>query len=77
MSKNKRIIGLIMAFISFVACAQENNRILVFAKTKGFFHTSIPKGMETIMKICITEGIQVDTTRDAAAFTAVVQATQG
>jgi type 1 glutamine amidotransferase len=46
-----------------------NPKILVFTKTKGFFHTSIPKGMQTIMKICKENGITVDTTRDAAAFT--------
>ena len=27
-------------------------KILVFGKTKGFYHTSIPKGMLTIMNIC-------------------------
>ncbi len=44
-------------------------KILVFTKTRGFFHTSIPIGMQTIMKICKENGIAVDTTRDAAAFT--------
>ena len=44
-------------------------RILVFARTKGFFHTSIPKGMVTIMNICRQNGIVADTTRDAAFFT--------
>jgi type 1 glutamine amidotransferase len=46
-----------------------NPKILVFTKTKGFFHTSIPIGMQTIMKICKENKIDVDTTRDAAAFT--------
>jgi type 1 glutamine amidotransferase len=45
-------------------------KILVFAKTKGFFHSSIPKGMITIMDICRQNNILVDTTRDASAFTA-------
>jgi type 1 glutamine amidotransferase len=46
-----------------------NPKILVFAKTKGFYHTSIPKGMQTVMKVCKENGIAVDTTRDAASFT--------
>jgi type 1 glutamine amidotransferase len=46
-----------------------NPKILVFTKTKGYFHTSIPTGTQTIMKICKENKIDVDTTRDAAAFT--------
>ena len=45
-----------------------NPKILVFTKTKGFYHTSIPQGMQAIMKVCRESGITVDTTRDAAAF---------
>ena len=70
----KRILNLtcvlVVAFMLQSAFGYAANpKILVFAKTKGFFHTSIPKGMETIMKICKENGIAVDTTRDAASFT--------
>jgi type 1 glutamine amidotransferase len=44
-------------------------KVLIFAKTQGFFHTSIPKGMATIMKICTENGIIADTSRDASVFT--------
>jgi type 1 glutamine amidotransferase len=58
-----------MFVFSLSAWAEKPGRILVFAKTKGFYHSSIPAGMITLMKICGKEGITVDTTRDAAAFT--------
>jgi type 1 glutamine amidotransferase len=58
-----------MGITTMIACGQEQKRILVFAKTAGYYHESIPKGMETIMKICSSEGIQVDTTRNADVFT--------
>lgn len=48
--------------------AKPETKILVFAKTQGFYHTSIPKGMVTLINICRQEGILVDTTRDAAVF---------
>jgi len=59
---------LLVALLSQPAHAL-NPKILVFGKTQGFYHTSIPKGMITIMKICNQNGITADTTRDAAAFT--------
>lgn len=43
--------------------------ILVFCKTQGFYHTSIPAGMAAIMKVCSQNGIAVDTSRDASVFT--------
>ncbi len=70
----KKIVNLtlvvLVAFMMQSACSYAANpEILVFTKTKGFFHTSIPIGAQTIMKICKENGIRVDTTRDAAAFT--------
>lgn len=61
---------LAVAFLlqSTLGCAA-SPKILVFAKTKGFYHTSVPQGMQAIMKACKESGITVDTTRDAAAFT--------
>jgi len=61
---------ILVVFASQSAQAQKDNpKILVFGKTKGFYHSSIPKGMVTIMKLCSREGIIADTTRDAAVFT--------
>jgi cytochrome c len=44
-------------------------RVLVFSKTKGWKHTSIPHGIALIQKLGIENGFLVDTTRNAAYFT--------
>lgn len=44
-------------------------RVLVFSKTKGFRHASIPTGKLAIMKMGQENGFAVDTTEDAAKFT--------
>jgi type 1 glutamine amidotransferase len=59
------VVMMLQSAFGFAA----NPKILVFTKTKGYFHTSIPKGSQTIMNICKENMIDVDTTRDAAAFT--------
>ncbi|GAB2672489.1 hypothetical protein GCM10027036_27360 [Flavihumibacter cheonanensis] len=43
-------------------------KILVFSKTAGFYHNSIPDGMAAIQKLGAENGFDVDTTRDAAYF---------
>jgi cytochrome c len=59
-----------LALMVFAGCARaEKPQILVFAGTKGFFHTSIPKGMRTLQDLCNRNDMVADTTRDAAAFT--------
>ena len=64
------ILAVLLILLPHPAQSQKDaGKILVFGKTKGFFHTSIPKGMVTIMNLCSQAGIAVDTTRDAAAFT--------
>lgn len=45
------------------------NRVLVFSKTKGFRHSSIPAGKMAIMKLGQENGFAVDTTEDASKFT--------
>ncbi len=44
-------------------------RVLVFAKTKGFRHSSIGVGKVAIMKLGSENGFEVDTTEDAGVFT--------
>lgn len=44
-------------------------RVLVFSKTKGWKHTSIPYGIALIQKLGKENGFTVDTTRNAAYFT--------
>lgn len=63
------LVWLIMPAQSSIA-GDAGAKILVFVRTQGFYHSSIPKGMATIMKVCRQNNIAVDTTRDASAFTA-------
>ncbi|MEQ8714251.1 MAG: ThuA domain-containing protein [Cyclobacteriaceae bacterium] len=44
-------------------------RVLVFSKTMGYRHASIPAGQAALMKIGEEQGFEVDTTEDASLFT--------
>ncbi|UXY33842.1 ThuA domain-containing protein [Streptomyces albidocamelliae] len=44
-------------------------RVLVFSKTAGFRHDSIPEGVEAVRQLGRANGFTVDTTEDAGAFT--------
>jgi type 1 glutamine amidotransferase len=70
MKKTLALSLILLAAMLLQPVLAQNPKILVFGKTKGFYHTSIPKGMITIMQVCSQNGITADTTRDAAAFTA-------
>lgn len=53
-----------------ISVAQTNGkRVLVFSKTKGYRHASIPTGQKLIMKFGKENGFAVDTTENANAFT--------
>jgi cytochrome c len=45
-----------------------NPRVLVFTKTAGFRHASIPAGIMAIQKLGKENGFEVDTTENAANF---------
>ncbi|MEN3310014.1 MAG: uncharacterized protein V7603_6216 [Micromonosporaceae bacterium] len=45
------------------------NRVLVFSRTAGFRHDSIPAGVQAIRRLGGQSGFGVDATEDAAAFT--------
>lgn len=47
----------------------EEAKILVFSKTAGFQHSSIPQGNKTILTLGAENGIKVDTTTNADLFT--------
>ena len=46
----------------------DQDRILVFSKTAGFRHSSIPAGIKCVREI-LSPAIQVDATEDASVFT--------
>ncbi len=64
---------IICIFIS--SCKNEStgsksgNRVLVFSKTAGFRHSSIPNGKAAIQKLGKENDFDVDTTEDASVFT--------
>ncbi|RYG42192.1 MAG: ThuA domain-containing protein, partial [Chitinophagaceae bacterium] len=49
--------------------ALPKHRLLVFSKTKGWHHTSIPFGIKAVLKIGKEKNYQVDTTVNSADFT--------
>nr|WP_316931986.1 ThuA domain-containing protein [Hymenobacter sp. DG25B] len=48
----------------------QGRAVLVFYKTQGFHHTSIPAGLATLQQLGREHGLRVDTTRQAARFVA-------
>ena len=55
----------------FVSCNSRTGtpKLLVFTKTAGFHHASIPVGAEAIMKLGKENNFEVDTTSNADMFT--------
>ncbi|GIJ31983.1 ThuA domain-containing protein [Micromonospora sediminimaris] len=49
--------------------AAETFSVLVFSKTAGFRHASIPTGIAAIQELGVEHGFTVDTTEDGGAFT--------
>ena len=71
----KRFLSLLLLFMAsgplLTAWAQAPARdaILVFSKTAGFRHTSIPAGKKALMELGPANRFRVDTTEDASVFT--------
>ncbi|MCE7059050.1 ThuA domain-containing protein [Dyadobacter sp. CY343] len=57
-----------LGFASFAQTVTPEKRVLVFSKTAGFRHSSIPAGKAAIMKLGKENGFSVDTTENAVAF---------
>lgn len=66
-----QVFSILIFFISIVitGCTDSAPRILVFSKTSGFYHESIPAGIEAIQKLGTEHAFEVDTTKDANFFT--------
>nr|WP_068886910.1 ThuA domain-containing protein [Pedobacter panaciterrae] len=54
--------------VSTVVTPAKPARILVFSKTKGFYHSSIPAGIAAIQKLGKENNFIVDTTKNSAYF---------
>lgn len=70
--KNTFLLFLGIFFLIFSSCnnntRNEKPTVLVFAKTAGYVHASIPKGIEAIVKLGKENDFKVDTTSNAANF---------
>ncbi len=70
MKKNFLFLCLLLATTGFAQKTKApKDAVLVFSKTKGFRHQSIPAGRLALIELGQKNGFQVDTTEDAAAFT--------
>jgi type 1 glutamine amidotransferase len=58
-----------LAMFPHVSSAATLTRVLVFSKTAGFRHDSIPAGITAIRNLGSQNGFAVDATEDAGAFT--------
>jgi cytochrome c len=68
----KKLFLIILPLIFlFISCNNKTNtpRVLVFSKTTGFRHSSIPNGKLAILKLGKENGFAVDTTEKAELFT--------
>lgn len=60
---------LLLALVSITSVeAQENKSVLIFSKTTGFRHESIPKGVATVSKLLTKQGIKFKHSEDAIHF---------
>ena len=69
--KKALLLCLIACICIGISCSKTRSGkpvVLVFYKTAGFVHTSIPTGIAAIQKLGSENGFNVDTTNNAAYF---------
>src|ERR1700749_2169742 len=64
--KNKLLLIILLSLVTSGLFAKQ--RVLVFSKTAGWHHTSIPAGIAAIVKLGQENNFDVDTTIDAGKF---------
>ena len=70
--KRNLLLVLLSAAVLVTSCSHKREgkpRVLVFSKTAGFVHSSIPNGIAAIQKLGQENGFDVDTTKNADLFT--------
>jgi cytochrome c len=67
----KKLISLYLVLLCLSSCVEHNDevRILVFSKTSGFYHESIPTGVAALQELGKSKQIRIDTTTNAEYFT--------
>ena len=67
---NALLLGFALIIVSCGGNKREGKpKVLIFSKTMGFEHKSIPAGVAAIQKLGTENGFAVDTTKNAALFT--------
>lgn len=61
-------ISIVLVFCLLLSCNRQKKRILVFSKTKGYRHESIPDGKRALIELGKQNDFEVDTTEDASFF---------
>jgi cytochrome c len=61
-------VVLLLTVTFFSACRDDGPRVLVFSKTEGWVHSSIPFANEAIEKLGVENGYRVDLSQDATLF---------
>lgn len=68
--RHQSVLAFMLLFLLAFSCKQEpqETRILIFSKTAGFRHESIPHGIEAIIALGKKHNISIDTTENAKQF---------
>lgn len=67
--KHLILIALLALMAAPSGAKDRRFRVLVFSKTTGFRHDSIPAGIDAIKKLGLENGFDVDASEDASVFT--------
>lgn len=73
MLKGRLLNAILLMFVCSVSCQNKRDqspRVLLFSKTDGFYHASIPSGISAIMGLGKENGFEVDTTTSSHFFCA-------
>ena len=70
MSRAVKVVVAVIALSLLGAAPASAQKVLVFSKTAGFRHDSIPQGIAAVQAIGQANGFAVDATEDAGQFTA-------
>lgn len=63
---------MLVAFFTMSSSPEKaNQKILIFSKTNGFRHSSIPVGIAAIKKLGLENGFDVDATEDSTLFNSI------
>src|SRR4051794_11417284 len=65
----KKLALLIVVCAIFSFAIKKDPAVLIFSKTNGYRHQSIPVGIEAIKKLGAENHFSVDATEDSLAFT--------